>query len=164
MRRLALIAALALLPLSSQAATYRLGKLEAGQPWSRPAVAGTNGVGYVTLTNRGTAADALVRIESPLAARVEMHRSTMTGNVMSMQKQATVALPAGGEVVFGPGGYHLMLIGLTRTLKAGDEIPATLTFASGATVKIAFAVSDGMGPPKGGAAADPMAGMAGMKH
>ena len=45
-----LIAALALMPLSAGAATYRLGTLEAGQPWSRPAVAGTNGVGYDTTT------------------------------------------------------------------------------------------------------------------
>ena len=162
MIRLALIAALALLPLSAEASTYRLGNLEAGQPWSRPAVAGTNGVGYVTLANRGKAPDTLVKIASPLAAKVEMHKTVMSGAVMSMQKQETVALPAGGQVVFGPSGYHLMLIGLTKTLKAGDEVPATLTFASGAKVKIAFAVGDGLGPPK--AAAGPMASMAGMKR
>ena len=160
MRRLALIAAFALIPHLAGAATYRLGNLEAGQPWSRPAVAGTNGVGYVTLANRGKAPDTLVKIESPLAAKVEMHRTTMTGNVMSMQKQEKVSLPAGGQVVFGPSGYHLMLMGLTRTLKAGDEIPATLIFASGARVKIAFAVGEGLGPPKTTAADS----MAGMKH
>ena len=37
-----------------------------------------------------------------------------------------------------------MLIGLTGPLKAGDQIPATLTFASGAKLKASFAV--GMGP------------------
>ena len=40
-----------------------------------------------------------------------------------------------------------MLIGLTRTLKVGDQAPATLTFASGAKIKVAFAVSAGVGPP-----------------
>jgi copper(I)-binding protein len=40
-----------------------------------------------------------------------------------------------------------MLIGLTKTVKAGDQIPATLSFASGAKLKASFAV--GMGPAMG---------------
>jgi copper(I)-binding protein len=40
-----------------------------------------------------------------------------------------------------------MLIGLTRNLQPGDEAPATLTFASGAKLKVKFLVSAGMGPP-----------------
>jgi copper(I)-binding protein len=112
--------------------------------WSRPAVAGTNGVGYLAIANTGKAADALVRVESPLAAKVEMHSSSMAGGVMSMKTEDRVPVPAGGQATFGPGGYHLMLIGLTKTVKAGDHIPATLTFASGAKLKASFAV--GMGP------------------
>jgi copper(I)-binding protein len=115
--------------------------------WSRPAVAGTTGVGYMTLANHGNAADALVSIASPAASRVEMHSSSMTGGVMSMEREDKVAVPAGGQVVFGPGAYHVMLIGLKSTLKPGDRAPATLTFASGAHLKVAFTVSSGMGPP-----------------
>jgi copper(I)-binding protein len=47
-----------------------------------------------------------------------------------------------------------MLIGLTKTLAAGDRVPATLSFAGGAKIKVAFTVSAGMGPPA----------MAGMAH
>ena len=71
----------------------------------------------------------------------------MAGAVMSMRKEDRVPVPAGGQAAFAPGGYHLMLIGLTRTLKAGDKVPATLTFASGAKVQTAFAVGMGAGPP-----------------
>jgi copper(I)-binding protein len=113
--------------------------------WSRPAVAAANGVGYMTVTNPRTTADALVRVETPLAARVEMHSSSMAGGVMSMKKLERVAVPARGHVAFAPGGSHLMLIGLTRTLGAGDKVPATLTFASGAKVQTTFAV--GVTPP-----------------
>ena len=141
MIRLLFAAALILATTSVQAAAYRIGSLEVGQAWSRPAVAGTNGVGYMTLVNAGKSADALVKVESSLAARVEMHSSTMTGGVMSMQAEPRVAVPAGGKAVFGPGSYHLMLIGLTKTTKSGDQIPAILTFASGAKLKVAFAVS-----------------------
>jgi copper(I)-binding protein len=122
------------------------------QPWSRPAVAGTNGVGYMVLVNHGGAPDVLEKVESPLASRVEMHSSSMAGGVMSMKKEDKVPVPAGGQATFGPGAYHLMFLGLTRTLKPGDQAPATLSFASGARIKVAFTVSAGMGPP-------PMAGM-----
>lgn len=162
MKRMILIA-VALLCGPAGAATYRLGNLEVTQPWSRPAVAGTNGIGYMTLSNHGKSADALVSVDSPLAAKVEVHRSSMAGGVMSMQRQGRVDIAAGGMATFGPGGYHLMLIGLTKTLKVGDEVPATLNFASGRHLKVGFTV--GTGP----AAApmdhtDHMEGMADMKH
>ena len=162
MKRVILIAA-ALLCGPAAASTYRLGTLEVAQPWSRPAVAGTNGIGYMTLSNRGKSADALVSIGSPLATRVEMHKSSMAGGVMSMQRQDRIDIPAGGKATFGPGGYHLMLIGLTRTLKAGDEVPATLNFASGRHLRVGFTVATG---PAAAPMSDMghMEDMAGMKH
>jgi copper(I)-binding protein len=141
----AAVAALAT-PFATPLAASVAGAVEVLQPWSRPAVAGTNGVGYMILANHGRAVDLLEKVETPLAARVEMHSTSMAGGVMSMKKEQKVAVPAGGKTTFGPGAYHLMLIGLTRTLKPGDQVPATLSFASGAKVKVAFAVSSGMGP------------------
>ena len=120
--------------------------LQVLQPWSRPAVAGTNAIGYMILANHGRAADVLEKVESPLAARVEMHSSAMAGGVMSMRQESSVSVPAGGQVTFGPGAYHLMIIGLTRTQKAGDFVPATLSFASGAKLKVRFAVTSGLPP------------------
>lgn len=140
-----LISALAL-TLAVATSAQAAGPLAVSGAWSRPAVAGTNGVGYLVVTNSGKA-DSIVKVESPLAARIEMHSSSMAGGVMSMQKEDRVPVPAGGQAAFAPGGYHLMLIGLTKTLKAGDKVPATLTFASGAKVQTAFAVGTGAGPP-----------------
>jgi len=140
-----LISALAL-TLAIASAAQAAAPLAVAGAWSRPAVAGTNGVGYLVVTNTGKA-DVLVKVESPAAARVEMHSSSMAGGVMSMRQEDRVPVPAGGRVAFAPGGHHLMLIGLTKTLKAGDKVPATLTFASGAKVQTAFAVGTGAGPP-----------------
>jgi copper(I)-binding protein len=47
-----------------------------------------------------------------------------------------------------------MLIGLKQTTKVGDQIPATLTFASGAKLAVSFKV--GM--------AAPAAAIGGMRH
>ena len=35
-------------------------------------------------------------------------------------------LPAGKTVELKPGGYHVMLMDLKRSLKAGDVVPVTL--------------------------------------
>jgi periplasmic copper chaperone A len=145
---IAAVAALAAAPLAANAA----GGLEVLRPWSRPAVAGTNGVGYLVIASHGRRAAVLEKVESAVAARVEMHASSMAGGVMSMAKVDRIEIPAGGETTFGPGGYHLMLIGLTRTLKAGDQAPVTLSFAGGARLTARLTVSAGMGPPPGAAA------------
>lgn len=137
-------------PLAAPLAASAPRTLEVLKPWSRPAVAGTTAVGYMVLANHGRAGDVLQKVESPIAARVEVHSTTMAGGVMSMKKEEKVAVPAGGQITFGPGAYHLMFIGLTRTLSAGDQAPATLTFASGARITVQFTVSAGMGPPGAG--------------
>ena len=150
MKPLLIALALVAAPFAALAA----GTLEIQQPWSRPAVSGTNGVGYMVVANHGAKADVLQKVESPIAGRVEMHSSAMSDGVISMKKEDQVAVPAGGQVTFGPGAYHLMFVGLTRTLKAGDSASATLSFASGAKIKVSFPVSAGLGPPS----------MAGMAH
>jgi len=132
-------------PLAAASAPAH-GSLAVLRPWSRPAVAGTNAIGYMVLANHGRAADTLEAVESPIAARIEIHSSSMAGGVMSMKHEDNVVVPAGGQVVFGPGAYHLMIIGVTRTLKAGDAVPATLRFTSGARIAARFAVTSGLPP------------------
>ena len=113
--------------------------------WSRPAAQGTTGAGFMTLSNPGAKADALVSVASPLAKGVTIHQSMLHGSMSMMQPVTTVPVPAGGSVTFAPGGYHLMFLELTKPLNVGDSVPATLTFASGATVKATFVV--GLAPP-----------------
>ena len=113
--------------------------------WSRPATLGATGVGFMTLRNPDRTSDALVSVESPFAARVETHRSSMDGGMARMEMAPRVPLPVGGRVVFAPGGYHLMFLKLTRPLKLGDRLPATLVFASGARIKVSFEVA--LAPP-----------------
>jgi len=159
--RLPYIAALAALALagSAHAASYKQGGFDIDKAWSRPAAAGTNGAGFMSITNRGAAADTLKSVETPAAKKVEIHKTSMTNGVMSMRRLDT-GLPIGpGETVtFAPGGYHLMLIGLSAASKAGDRIPATLVFASGARIKINFPVGAGPVDPTA------MPGMDHMKH
>jgi copper(I)-binding protein len=117
------------------------------RPWSRPAPAGATGAGYLTLVNRGAKPDALVAVSSPLASGAMIHRSAVSSGVASMQHVDHVELAPGASVTFAPGGYHVMFMGLKKPLVTGDALPATLTFASGARMNVAFAVR--VTPPPG---------------
>lgn len=146
-----LIAATALMLAGpAVAATYTAGPVSAAEPWSRPAAVGMTGAGFLTLANGGSSTETLVSVRSPVAASVEVHRSSTVNGVARMEKVERLAVPARGEVTLAPGGYHLMLKGLKAPLKAGEKFPATLTFASGRKLDLAFTVSEGMGPPSEG--------------
>jgi copper(I)-binding protein len=91
---------------------------------------------YLTLDNKGSQADALVSASSAAAKSVELHEVKNEGGTMKMRPVQKIPLPAGGKVELKPGGYHVMLIGLTRDLKPGETVPVTLTFEHGAEMKI----------------------------
>ena len=85
--------------------------------------------GYFTIENHGSADDALVSASSPGAASVELHETMpeMSG-MIGMDAVGKVGCPAGASVAFAPGGYHLMIMGLTTQLKAGDRLELDLVF------------------------------------
>ncbi|NPV66813.1 MAG: copper chaperone PCu(A)C [Anaerolineae bacterium] len=87
---------------------------------------------YMVIENTGNAADRLLRVATDAATTVEIHATQMEDNVMRMRPLPDgLEIPAGGQVILEPGGYHLMLIGLQRHLMAGEHLSFTLTFASG---------------------------------
>jgi periplasmic copper chaperone A len=95
--------------------------------WVRQAVPGQSATGgFMTLTASRDL--TLVGFASPAAGETELHDMVMDGDVMRMRAMPSLALPAGQPVVLRPGvgGQHLMLMGLKRPLKAGDELPLTL--------------------------------------
>ena len=144
MRFLQVLPVVLVLATAAQAAPAT--KLEVARAWSRPAAAGTNGVGYLTLANRGPGTETLLSVETVVAQRVEMHQTSMAGGIMSMQRlDKGLIIAPGKSVTFAPGGYHLMLIGLQKALAVGDRVPATLVLASGVRIKTTFPV--GAAPP-----------------
>jgi len=146
---------LAFAAMPSLAADYTLKDLRIAHPYARPTPPGARtGGAHFTVRNAGKAADRLVRVTSPSAHVVEMHSMTMDGTLMKMRPVAGIAIPAGGQVVLGSGGYHVMLIDLARPLAAGDKVPLTLTFEHAGAVDIVADVepAGARGAPAQGAA------------
>jgi periplasmic copper chaperone A len=98
--------------------------------WVRGTVPAQKTTGaFVTL--QASEASKLVSVSSPAARSVEIHASGEKQGVMHMHAVDALALPAGQRVELKPGGFHIMLVGLTRALGAGDTVPLTFTFEDG---------------------------------
>ncbi len=121
--------------------------------WTRPAEAGMNAAGYMTITNKGVVADQLVSASSALAASVTLHQSRLVNGVTTMRPVPGVPIASGAAASLAPGGFHLMLEGLKRPLAAGGKVPIVLTFTHAGPVRVELEVRDG----------PPGASMAGMK-
>ena len=130
-----LLAALALLVLSAcghkgpekptvEDATVRLAVMP-----DRPAA------GYFTLKG-GRADDRLLRIDSAVVNKIELHQAGTSGGMMTMRQMADVPLPAGATVKFEPAGNHAMLFGIDKRITPGTGIPMLFTFQSGAKVEV----------------------------
>jgi len=121
--------ALALLVFSSllAAAAGAGAQVAVREPWVRATVAHQNSTGaFMRLQSPGDT--RLVEARSPVARTVEIHEMSMENNVMKMRAVDGVDLPAGKPVELKPGGYHMMLIGLTVQIREGDSVPITLVF------------------------------------
>jgi hypothetical protein len=99
------------------------------------------GAVYLSISNRGPAPDRLLAAESPIAAKIEFHKSTRVAGVMQMRAVSFVDCPAGATVKIEPGGLHIMLLGLKEPLVAGSSFPLTLVFRGAG--RIALQVSIG---------------------
>ncbi|MBX5464981.1 MAG: copper chaperone PCu(A)C [Clostridia bacterium] len=131
------LALLLLAACSPSPASRAAGRLQVRQAWARAAEAGQNGAVYLTVENAGGEADRLLEVSTDVAARAEIHRSRMVDGVMQMEPvRGGLAVPADQKVVFAPGGYHVMLFGLRRTLAPGDRFQLTLRFARAGTVRV----------------------------
>lgn len=127
---------------SALAHEYTIGDLVIDHPVTRatPANAPVSG-GYMVIRNTGDQADRLIGGSAPFAGMVEIHEMAMDGDVMKMRElDGGLEIPAGGEVMLKPGGYHVMFMQLNERLVEGAEYDGTLVFEKAGTVDVTFNV------------------------
>ena len=95
-----------------------------------------NTAAFFTVLNPRSEAVQIMAGSSEAAERVEIHGHQHRDGMMSMQREAAITVPAGGEFRFAPGAYHLMLINLTRPLRDGDKVKFELRTASGEVIAV----------------------------
>jgi len=100
------------------------------------------GAAYMIIHNGGSQADRLLSATTDAAGTVELHETTEVDGMMQMAPVTAIEVPAGGQAELAPGGLHVMLIDLTRELKAGDQVELTLTFENAGEIKVTAEVRD----------------------
>jgi copper(I)-binding protein len=135
-----LLLALPVLLALSTAAFAQEGPIHVADAKARPTAPGGTGVVYMLVMNHGTADDDLTGLSTPVADKAEIHRSMEMDGVSHMEAVADLPVKANAAVDFGPGGLHVMLMGLKQPLKIGDSFPLTLTFAKAGPVTVCVSV------------------------
>jgi periplasmic copper chaperone A len=93
--------------------------------WARASIS-KNGAAYAKIVNNGKTADRLIAVKSTVARRVELHTHIMDGNIMKMRRvEGGIAIAPDNSVMMKPGGNHIMLMGLTKKLVAGEQFAIT---------------------------------------
>jgi len=113
--------------------------------WVRPPIGPERpAAGYLTIVGHPDVGDALVAAESAVAASVEIHQTMTDASGMSaMHPVDRIDIPAGATVVLEPGGYHLMLMGVSGALEPGESVELILTFETAGTVTVEAEIRPG---------------------
>jgi hypothetical protein len=140
-KRFSLIGAVMSVALSMSAWSVQAQSLDVSEAYVREVIPGqTNSAAFMLLTNNGDNDKVLVAIKSEAAQRIELHQHIHQHNAMRMESVDQVVIPAGEQFAFSPGGYHVMLIGVTSALRAGENINLSLQFLDGSVQQVALPV------------------------
>ena len=110
--------------------------------WARatPGGAKTAAV-YVTLINKGDAADQLMTAATPISDKVQFHKESEENGVSRMRLLPALDIAPGATVTFTPGDMHIMLVGLKQPLREGQTFPLTLEFRKAGKVDVVVSVA-----------------------
>jgi len=96
----------------------------------------TTGAAFLTLTNTGDKAVVLKEVVTEASKSAELHTHTMDGDIMRMRHLETLTIEPRATVRFQPGGHHIMLFGVKKTLREGDSLTLCLLFDNGEKVDV----------------------------
>lgn len=137
---LLLLAACALVPITGRA-EVGIQRLQVSDAYVRVPVPGqSNSAAYMRLRNTGERDIVLVAVETSLAARAELHSHRREDGVMRMRHEEKLVIPAGETLALEPGGLHIMLFDLARSIRTGDSASLKLVDAEGRQLVVEAAV------------------------
>ena len=140
-RRTFLLSSLALpFAAPAEAHSYTAGSIAIGHVWGLPSETNETQV-FVPFSNRGQEADALVAARSSICSSIELRQN----NRYDDPELKSIELLPGKPVAMRKGGRHLRLIGLTRSLKAGDRFEMILDFLKAGEAVVEVIIEDGSG-------------------
>ena len=101
-----------------------------------------NSAAFFVIKNNSDKDIAITSANSDIAEKNELHTHIKENQMMKMIKIEKLIVPAKSSLELKSGGDHVMLMGLKKELKAGDEISLELSFSDGDKKSIKVPVKD----------------------
>ena len=101
-----------------------------------------NSAAFFVIKNNSDKDIAITSANSDVAEKNELHTHIKENQMLKMMKIEKLVVPAKSSLELKSGGDHVMLIGLKKELKAGDEINLELSFSDGDKKSIKVPVKD----------------------
>ncbi len=109
-----------------------------------------NSAAFMMLMNKSDNNLSVVSAKSHIANKVEIHTHDMVDGMMKMYQVKKVDLKANSHTMFKPGGFHVMFLGLKKSLREGEYVSFTLVLNNGEEVKVTAPVKKVMSGMKHG--------------
>lgn len=101
-----------------------------------------NSAAFFVIKNNSDKDIAITSANSDIAEKNELHTHIRENQMLKMIKIEKLVVPAKSSLELKSGGDHVMLMGLKKELKAGDEISLELSFSDGDKKSIKVPVKD----------------------
>jgi copper(I)-binding protein len=132
LHKLTLAAAVALSATTLPVQANDADQITVDAPYVREVPPGAMAPGsFMVFHNQSDQTISLVKADSEVANRVELHTHIHDKGVMKMREIEKIDIPAHGTTELKPGGLHIMLIDMPRIMQAGENVTLTLQFSDG---------------------------------
>ena len=109
-----------------------------------------NSGAFMMVMNKTDKNVSIVSAKSDVAKKVELHTHENVNGMMKMYQVEKVDVNANAHVMFKPGGFHVMFLGLNKGLKEGESVDFTLVLSNGEEIKVNAPVKKAMSGMKHG--------------
>jgi copper(I)-binding protein len=126
-----------LIIFNANATEYGFKNILISNPWARTApVKNSNSAIYMEIINNSEHNDTLIKAETEISTKVEIHKTVTLDKISSMVAIDKVMIPAHTTVKFAPKGLHIMIMGLNKELIENDKFNLSLTFEKAGKVDV----------------------------
>jgi len=102
-----------------------------------------SGASFMHIMNMGAEDDRLVAVITDIATNPELHTHIIEDGVAKMREvEGGFIVPAGEAIMLERGGLHIMLMGLTQSLKQDQTVTLTLVFEKAGEITIEVPVDN----------------------
>ena len=109
--------------------------------WVRAAPPGaTTLAAYATVRNSCSHAFAITGVDAPGFAMTMIHATVVSNGISTMRDTPSLSVPAHGQLLFAPGGRHLMLMNPDRVLRPSDKLHVALLLSDGRRITADFPI------------------------